>query len=334
MNVYRYLACGDISIFEPERFNWVYSHVHLDEIHRNGNTDALDGMRLLRAIEVSDVLNEDFKSVGNIVLRDYIDPHARYEQHLQAISGFEDVADHMVEQLIRSFGADNFKELSETPKQMREEIERITRVIDDERRQQINESAFAVSNEMQASIEKHLKERMPIDKTRNAFGVTSEDRKKIEKSGSAAIDKIWELISPAISGVVSKDQFFGFEPIPGVEGVQHTQHGAISGAHIVLNMIGISPDRWLAKREKIKNILSDGQHIGMASYCNALVSADKGIINKAMRIYSYLKNITSALHFEYRKGYELNLEINKTQQANAHESVCDADGFYKNLDTY
>lgn len=312
MNVYRYLACGDISIFEPERFIWIYSHVHLDEIHRNGNTDALDGMRLLRAIEVSDVLNEDFKSVGNIVLRDYVDPHARYEQHLEAISGFEDVADHMVEHLIRSFGADNFKELSQTPEQMREEIERITSIIDDERRQQINDSAFAVSNEMQASIDKHLKERMPIDKTRKAFGITSEDRKTIEKSGSAAIDKIWELISPAIPSVVSKDQFFGFEPIPGIEGVQHTQHGAISGAHIVLNMIGISPDRGLAKREKIKNILSDGQHIGMASYCNALVSADRGIINKATCIYSYLNNITNALHFEYRKGYELNLEINKT----------------------
>ncbi len=310
MNVYRYLACGDISIREPERFIWVYSHVHLDEIHRNGNTDALEGMRLLRAVEISDVLNEEFQSVGNIVLRDYIDPYTRYEQHLDAIAGYEDVADHMVEHLIRSFGADNFKELSETPDQMREEIERITSIIDDERRQQIIEKASVVSDELKASIEEHLKESMPIDKTRKAFGVTSEARKNIEKS-SSAIDEVWGLISPSIPNV-TKNQFFGFEPIPGIEGVQHTQHGAISGAHIVLNMIGISPDKGLAKREKIKNIMSDGQHIGMASYCNALVSADKGIVNKAMCIYSYLKSITTALHFEYKKGYELNLGINKT----------------------
>lgn len=78
MNVYRYLACRDISILEPERFTWVYSQVHLDEIHRNGNADALEGMRLLRAVEISDVLNEEFQSVGNIVLRDYIDPYTRY----------------------------------------------------------------------------------------------------------------------------------------------------------------------------------------------------------------------------------------------------------------
>lgn len=312
MNVYRYLACRDISIIEPERFIWVYSDVHLDEIHRNGNTDALDGMQLLRAVEISDVLNEEFQSVGNVVLRDYIDPYIRYEHHLEAIAGYEDVADHMVEHLIRLFGADNFKELSETPDQMHKEIERITSIIDDDRRQQIIEKSSVVSGDMMDSIEEHLKERMPIDKTRKVFGITSEDRKSIERPCSA-IDEVWELISPSIPNV-SKNQFFGFEPIPGIEGVQHTQHGAISGAHLVLNMVGISPDRGLAKREKIKNIMSDGQHIGMASYCNALISADKGIVSKAMSIYSYLKNITNALHFEYKKGYKLDLGINNMEK--------------------
>lgn len=310
MNVFRYLACGDISILEPERFKWVYSHVHLDEIHRNGNRDALEGMTLLKAVEICDVLNQDFQSEGNIVIRDYIDPYSRYEQHLEAIYGYEGVADYMVEHLIRSFGADNFKELSETPEQMRNEIERITSIIPDKRREDLVEKASKVSKEMEVTIEKHLKNRMPIDKTRSALGVTSENRKAIEKSESA-IDAIWDLISPSIPNV-TKNQFFGFEPIPGIEGVQHTQHGAISGAYIVLNMLGISPDKGLARRDKIKNIMSDGQHAGMASYCNALVSADRGIINKSSCIFSYLNNITNALHFEYQKGYQLSLGVSKT----------------------
>jgi len=74
-------------------------------------------------------------------------------------------------------------------------------------------------------------------------------------------------------------------------------------------MIGISPDKGLAKREKIKNIMSDGQHTGMASYCNALLSADRGIIDKARCIYTYLGNITTPLHFNYEKSSELNLGI-------------------------
>lgn len=312
MNVFRYVACGDISINDPSRFRWVYSHVHLDEIHRNGNTDALDGMKILGAVEIDDILDEKFQSVGNIVLREYLDPYIRYEHHLEAISGFEDKNDHMVEHLIRTFGADNFSELSKTPDQMCEEIERLTKGVDDQTRIELLRKAESVSVEMRNSINAHLKTRMPIDKTRSAMGITSEDRKDVEKSQSP-IDAIWDLISPSLSGV-TKDQFFGFEPIPGIEGLQHTQHGAISGAQIVLNMLGISPDQGLAKRDKIKNIMSDGQHVGMASYCNALLSADRRFCNKARAIYQYLGNITNALHFEFKKDLVINLgvEQNKT----------------------
>jgi len=261
MNVFRYVACGDISIVDPERFIWVYSHVHLDEVWRNGNTDALDGMRALKAVEVCDVLNEHFQSVGDIRYRDYVDPYERYERHLEAISGFEDSNDHSVEYLIRSFGADNFAELQQTPEQLRKEVERLTSAVDDERKDDLVSQALAVSEEMAGVVDQYLKDRVPIDQTRAALGVSSEARKRVEKTVSP-IDEVWNLIAPAIPSV-SKDQFFGFEPIPGIEGVQHTQHGAICGAHIVLNMIGISPDKGLAKRDKIKNIMSDGQHTAM-----------------------------------------------------------------------
>lgn len=307
MNVFRYVACGDISIVDPERFIWVYSHVHLDEVWRNGNTDALNGMRALKAVEVCDVLNEHFQSVGDIRLRDYVDPYERYERHLEAISGFEGFNDHSVEYLIRSFGADNFEELQQTPEQLRKEVERLTSAVDGERKDDLVSRAFAVSEEMAGVVGQHLKDRVPIDQTRAALGVSSEARKRIEKTVSP-IDEVWNLIAPAIPSV-SKDQFFGFEPIPGIKGVQHTQHGAIGGAYIVLNVIGISPDKGLAKRDKIKNIMSDGQHTGMASYCNALLSADGGIISKARCIYTYLENVTKPLHFNYEKGFELNLGI-------------------------
>ena len=56
---------------------------------------------------------------------------------------------------------------------------------------------------------------------------------------------------PSVGGI-KKNQFFGFEPIPGIQGVQHTQHGGIAGAHTVLNMLGLSPDKGLSKRDKIK----------------------------------------------------------------------------------
>jgi hypothetical protein len=319
MNVYRYIACGDISIYKPTRFKWVYSHVHLEEVHRNGNTDALEGMKILSAVEIDDVLNEKFQSVGNVTLKKYLDPYLRYEQHLEAIKGYENANNHMVEHLIRIFGADNFCELSKTPDQMREEIERLTAEIDPKARTELLDKAEVVSDEMKDSINTHHKDKMPIDKTRLAMGITSEIRKDIERSDSP-IDAIWNLISPSLDGI-TKDQFFGFEQIPGIEGVQHTQHGAISGSQIVLNMLGISPDQGLAKREKIKNIMSDGQHVGMASYCNALLSADRRFCNKARAVYEYLGNVTSALHFEFKKGMALNFGVQRSETSSLDGNI-------------
>lgn len=69
----------------------------LDEIHRNANQDVFKGMKLLKAVEILEVLNQDFQSDGNIVIKDYLDPYSRYEQYLEAVAGYEGLADHMVE---------------------------------------------------------------------------------------------------------------------------------------------------------------------------------------------------------------------------------------------
>ncbi|WP_232771793.1 hypothetical protein [Glaciecola sp. 33A] len=96
------------------------------------------------------------------VLSDFIDPYLRYEQHLEAIAGCEETTDHMVEHLIRLFGAENFKELSETPEQMRNEMQRITSIIPDESREVLIDRVATVSNDMKDTIENHLKNRMLI----------------------------------------------------------------------------------------------------------------------------------------------------------------------------
>jgi hypothetical protein len=97
LNIFRYIAYGEISIKEPERFNWIYSHVHLDEMKRTGNTDALKGMSILNAVEIDDVLNKKFESEGNIVLNAFIDPELRYKEHLQNTAGYEGSEDIFVE---------------------------------------------------------------------------------------------------------------------------------------------------------------------------------------------------------------------------------------------
>jgi len=171
---------------------------------RSGNTDALDGMKALGAVEIAEELDQRFQPTGNIVLRGYVDPHLQYRQHLEAISGYEGSIDGIVEVLIRLFGADNFAELGEAPTHLQQFVDHVT-----------------------------------------------------------------------------------------AEGMQHTQSSAICRAHMMLNLVGLSPDGGLAKREKIRNVISDGQHLGLASYCNAFLSADQACCSKAQMIYGYFGSATS-----------------------------------------
>lgn len=309
MNVFRYIAHGELQIANAEEFLWIYSYAHLDEIVRGTSTDALDGMRRLKAVEICDVLSESFQSVGNVVLREYVDPAARYQGHLDAIAGYENTSDLMVEHLLRFFGADNFAELSLSPEAFRSEVERLTAPLSAESRNEMVQRAKDVSLEMAEMIKTHLAERRPIDQTRHALGLTSGVRAEAEASASP-IDAIWDIIQPSVVAAVSKDQFFGFEPHPVAEGVPHTQHGALAGAHTVLNLVGISPDRGLAKREKIKNIMSDGQHVGMASYCHALLSADRRFCGKADAIFKHAGSATSVFWYPYNpEGSVIRLQV-------------------------
>lgn len=308
LNVYRYLAYDELDIVEPERFIWAYSHTHLDEMSRGGNTDGLDGMAKLNAVEISDVLDANFRSVGNVRIFDPVDVRQRYADHLEAISETGNTEEILIEHIIRVFGADNFAELSMTPEQLVEQVEELTTGADSASRKAVLDKAKHVSIEMTESIDQFLVDQMPIDKTRNMMGIGSEKRKVLEGSDSP-IDDIWELIKSAM-GDTEKDVFFGFSPNPAMPEMPHNQLSAIVGAHTVLNMIGFSLDKGLANRNKILNIMSDSQHVAIASYCQGLLSSDQRLCGKARAIYQYIGSSANVLQYDYDpNGCEVRLGV-------------------------
>ena len=313
LNVFRYIACNELQIVEPDRFIWVYSDIHLDEIHRNGNTDAIEGMQFLKAQEVKDVLDNKFRSVGDVQIIPYVDPKERYESYVETVSGSEETVSLFIEPLLTIFGANNLQELSQTPQKIIETVDRLTADADKPVREIIQERAKQASDDMSQSISEKLNKQFPIDKTRNAIGMTSEERKRLEGEVSP-IEAIWDLIEPAMGGQ-DIDVMLGLSPNPYVEKFPHTQHGAITSAHTILNLIGYSPDTKLSNRQKIRNILSDADHVGMASYCQGLLSSDIRLCNKAQAIYQYVELKTNALHFVYDKnGVEVNLKIRRSSE--------------------
>lgn len=67
---------------------------------------------------------------------------------------------------------------------------------------------------------------------------------------------------------------------------------ASSGACAMLDIVGYQAEQKSRNPEQIENVLSDARHIAAASYCAAVISADKRFSRRAKAIYEY-KNVST-----------------------------------------
>lgn len=278
---------------------------------RTGNRDALAGIRELGARELCEELDEKFQKTGRVILLDYYDPDERMSEYLETTANFRGFEEINAEQMIRLFGADNLSELRETPRRLLEHIERISAEVPEPFRQQLLQAAKLTSEQSATTIEQHLSERIDLEKVRRAFGLTSQDRKRIEEAENP-IEEAW-LSMRVDRSTIRKDQFFSKEPYTFSQHLDHSQASSIAGTHAVLNMLGLWPDKGLKKREKVGNISSDGQHIGLASYCQAFVTADQRSALKAQAIYAYWDIPTQVILLPYTGSiskFEITVDTN------------------------
>jgi hypothetical protein len=285
INIFRYVAYSELDLQLPTDSVPVFSNVHLNEMARTGNRDALDGIATLSACEIFEELGEHFRKTGRVLLRNFTDPHDRLTEHLAAIGSSNDLQGIIAEQLIRLFGANNFDELQSTPEAFLRHINEVSRQVPEPDRSQIMSKAEQAAELSHEAIKTHLSEQLPIDRTRSAFGLTSEHRRSIEQADDP-IQEAWAAIEPQSPGI-TKDQLFGKAPYSFAEQLDHSQASSVAGTHATLNLLGLYPDRGLTKRDKVGNILSDGQHIGMASYCDLFITSDKQTASKARAIFKY-----------------------------------------------
>jgi hypothetical protein len=158
------------------------------------------------------------------------------------------------------------------------------------------QKAQNTAKDLEEFIEKDLSKQRPLSETREAFGFPKGATSN-HSNDESPIDSIWEHMKEKV-GNVTKDQFFGFEPVPGVE-IEQSRIGSVGGCHLILNMVGFHPDKGLPKREKIKNIMSDGQHVGHASLCDGFLTSDHRLYKKAKAIFEYRGFVTKAMHAQY-----------------------------------
>lgn len=290
-NIYRYLASGELLITTVGDVRFVYSHVHFNEVMRGTNTDALDGMEVLGACRMDSNENGAYNHAGAGVIFEYEQPQACFAQYQAGCDSVDTSGeDGLYEFLIRLMGAENLEELHKIPETILRIAEEAT---DDNDDQALIKRAEAAAEEFRQHLNGNLSETRPLPKTREEMGFPKGASSTVTNA-SNPIETIWEHMKDKCHGV-TRDQFFGFEAIPGIT-ENYPQSTSISACHLILNMVGFNPDKGLAKKDKIQNIISDGQHLGLASLCDSFITTDMRLHKKAEAIFKY-RNIPTELTY-------------------------------------
>lgn len=295
-NIYRYVANGELEVTTIGAVRFAYSSVHFDEMIRTGNLEMLKGIKALHAVPLVTNENDEYEIDSIGICLDYVDPYEKFEEYSANYAELPDAESSLYELLLRMLGADNLDELKKASNTLL--------ALSDEMKQYFGEVASDLqektnlaSRGLNQLIQGDLSTRKPLTETRSKFGYPK-GATSLHDNDQNPIDKIWERLSSKFSGL-TKEQFFGFESISTVE-VERTRIGDVAGCHLILNMIGYHPDKGLPNRDKIKNIISDGQHLGYGSMCGCFLTADHRLYRKADAIFKFRKYASQVEYVEYK----------------------------------
>lgn len=294
-NIYRYVATGELEIITIGSIRFAYSNVHFEEIIRTGNTEMLKGMEELKAVPVVSNENGEYDVDDIGVCLEYVNPFENFEYYKEHRIPAEDAESSINEMLLRLLGADNFEELQNVPQSLLDMAKEVMEYGGSEAEAIANKISNTV-RDLDDFIEQDLSKRRPLTDTRKELGYPK-GATSLHDNDQNPINAIWARLKSKIPGV-TKDQFFGFAPIPGIDS-ERSRLGDIASCHIILNMVGFHPDSGPPKREKIRNIISDGQHLGFGSICGGFLTSDRRLYRKAQAIFEYKEYLSKAMHVVY-----------------------------------
>ena len=289
---------GSIDLTKCTGLCLVYSKEHFAEIRRSVNANRyLEELEKINA-KLIDLELIDWKITGRAKLIKHGTPSQHYDAYLNAIDEVE-----FDQNLFDPFqawvngGGDEglFKQL---PEKIAEQVLSLTTGFqyNDEK---VIEKLNALEPDFKSMIEQMIDHGNDVKKYREAFGYGKGVIGCI--SGKNQIDQIWNIIGPACPEI-SCDRFFGFDPIDKQGYESWPAFLGIVGCCAVMDMVGFQAEKKCRKLHKIPNVRSDSGHIGMGSFCSAILSVDKRLIKRAKAIYEY-KNIgTSAVLLKRRVG--------------------------------
>lgn len=280
---------GILNLSKRDDVIWVYSKEHFAEIRRSSEPEKYLGVLDAIDAKVLDlVLDENWKITGEARLNESGNPHQHYDSYIEATGDvdFDDTIFDPFQVWVNGGGDEGpLKELSE---KFAQEILNLTSGLPFDTTE-MTDKAQSIKPEFDSMIDEMISKGNDIQKTRAAFGDEKGTIGSI--SGEKQIEKIWEIISPTMHEAdISRDQFFGFDPIEKQGYEFWPMYLGIIGCCSVLDILGFQAEKKCRKLDKIHNVRSDAGHIAMGAYCSAILSEDKRLVKRAKAIYEY-KNI-------------------------------------------
>lgn len=282
-NILGLCAEGTISIRAEENQTFIYSDEHYREIARSSTPEPfLEIIQKLKARRLRIQMDESRKMTGNAIIGGEVDVAADYRFFLETIAEHPPLEDSFDPLLSWINGGENEEVHEEMAEEQRRQLHQLIQPLNSlEAHRCIEESADA----FQETVTEMTAQDNDIQKNRNRLGVGKGKIGNLDTE--TALEKIWSIIGPKC-GEMTARQFFGFDPQEWNPEPKIPLYLGICSCCAVLDVLGYQAERKARQLDKMPNIRSDASHLGAASFCHRLVSADRRLIARAKAIFSFV----------------------------------------------
>lgn len=289
-----------LNCFRRDGIEWIYSNEHFTEIHRAKEDYCLDVLNDLGAKRLEQELDQHLLTDALILSAG--EPRKFYKQWEDTVLDTGDISGVLTPFIARSFGAANDAEYAALPKSITESVAHLLES-EDLPTHLLSEIATEVGRLFEAITEQHMRERVFLEDIRAAMG-THGGRAGNLQGADNPLQALWETIRKAMPDldIMGAEQFFGFDPPYNFGYERFPLFLGIISCYTVLNSIGYRPDEKLSRASRTAAVMSDASHVAYAAYCDALVSGDKRMCDKASAIYRYKKLPVTVVHLEKGKA--------------------------------
>lgn len=288
-NILGYIHDGSFPLDGIQNIEWVYSNTHFSEF--KGSSLEVDFLKILTKLDASYLnldLDEQFKPLGTAKLDQKSTPSQNFNEYVATLSS-SNLNTRVFDELIASLNGGEILLPAESV------AESTFSFIDDLKiRGLITETQVTVFNKQKEEYSRFLNdlfsEQKDIVKLRKKMGIPSSGLSNIY--GDSVFQKIWNVVKSHNDAGI--DSFFGFSGV-GFEDLPLCS--GIVRCCAILDIIGFHSERKCRKADKIANVMSDSQHIANGSFCTAIISNDRALVERAKAIYEYKGIPTKVFHY-------------------------------------